>query len=159
MATLYELTNNATMLKELATTSDSDAFKDTLESLELEIEHKADDYGRVIQELTGHAQTIRNEELRLADMRKRTEKNILNMKQNLLDSMTATDKTKITTDLFTFSVRNNAGKVIIEDEKNVPTDFYIEKREISKSALKKALLEGTEIKGVSIVKSQSLNIK
>ncbi|WP_051457082.1 siphovirus Gp157 family protein [Brochothrix campestris] len=74
MATLYELTNNATMLKELATTSDSDAFKDTLESLELEIEHKADDYGRVIQELTGHAQTIRNEELRLADMRKRTEK-------------------------------------------------------------------------------------
>ncbi|WP_084038850.1 siphovirus Gp157 family protein [Brochothrix campestris] len=81
------------------------------------------------------------------------------MKQNLLDSMTATDKTKITTDLFTFSVRNNAGKVIIEDEKNVPTDFYIEKREISKSALKKALLEGTEIKGVSIVKSQSLNIK
>ncbi|CAO1610927.1 phage related protein [Brochothrix thermosphacta] len=159
MSTLYELTNQAIQLKELATTSDPEIFKDTLESLNLAIEDKADGYARVIQELQGHAQTIKNEEIRLSDMRKRTEKNIANMKLNLLDSMNATDTTKITTDLFTFSVRNNAESVVIEDEKDIPDDFYVTKREISKATLKSALKNGAEIKGVSLKRSQTLAIK
>ena len=74
-SSLYELTTQYQLLLELAEDPDTDitVFQDTMEGLEGEIEEKAENYGRVIRELEGHAALIKSEIERLTKLMKADE--------------------------------------------------------------------------------------
>lgn len=149
MATLYELTSEYMELLTLAEDPDTDpqAFADTLEGLTGEIEDKADNYAKVLRMLDGDAQAIHDEERRLRARREAIENSIKRMKQMLQYMMEATGKTKIKTQLFSFSIGKNPASVVMDeyDIENIPERFLKYKDpEIDRTAIKNAIKAGDQ---------------
>ena len=92
-----------------------------------ELEAKADGYARVIKNMEAQINAFKEEEKRIAENRKRLEKGIERLKQNLFDSMKATGKEKFKTDLFSFAIQKNGGKipviVDVKDTSELPDDL------------------------------------
>ena len=113
MPTMYELTADYKTVLEMIydTEIDPQIIADTLESITAEIEVKAENTAIIINELTAEAAKIKAEEQRLNARRKVYEKRVENLKQGLFDAMKLTGKTKFKTDLFSFNIAKNGGKI------------------------------------------------
>ena len=113
MPTMYELTADYKTVLEMMYDTDIDpqAITDTLESITAEIEVKAENTAIIINELTAEAAKIKSEEQRLNARRKVYENRVTNLKQGLFDAMKLTGKTKFKTDLFSFNIAKNGGKI------------------------------------------------
>lgn len=130
MSKLYELTG--AFLEVLSMLEDEECdeqcIMDTLESIEYEIEDKADGYAKIIKSLESDIAGMSKEIERL-DSRKTTYNNRIKwLKQNLEMCMRATGKRRFTTDLFSFNIQKNGGKrklVIDVDIENVPEKYRI----------------------------------
>lgn len=132
MATLYELTEDFRTLLEMADDPDVDpqALVDTMDSIEGEIEDKADGYARVLAQLDADAEAAEKQAKRLAERAKAIRSNMDRMKERLKTAMIETGKTKFKTELFSFSVRNNGGKqplVYTVNPADLPKEFRREK--------------------------------
>lgn len=92
-----------------------------------EIEAKADGYARVIRNMEAQVEGFKTEEKRIAEKRRRLEAAMEKLKQNLFESMKATGKEKFKTDLFSFSIQKNGGKipviVDVKDTSELPDDL------------------------------------
>jgi hypothetical protein len=77
--------------------------------------------------------------------------------------METTGKTKFKTELFSFSVRNNAPKVVMDEEyiENVPERFLkYSDPTINRSAIKEAIQNGEDLEGLAhLEQSSSLSIR
>ncbi len=147
MATLYELTNEFKELLFLAETEELDpqTIKDTLESLNYELEDKADGYGKVIRELEGQANTLDSEIKRLSDKKASIQNNISNMKQALFQSMKETNNPKIKTNLFTFTISKNGGKQPIDIYGEVPEEYSKVEIRPDNDKIREALSKGEQL--------------
>lgn len=138
MSSLFELTGKYLDVKNLAEQGvDEQTIMDTLESIDDEIEVKADGYAAVIKHLKGNTEVIDSEIKRLQQLKsthKNTEKR---MKENLYESMKTTGKTKFKTNLNNFYVKKNPPSLQVEDEGRIPEDYFV----TSKSLDKKTLLQ------------------
>lgn len=128
MASMYELTANWAAVLEMAQDPDIDpqAIADTLESIGGEIEEKAENSAIIMKELEAEAAKLKAEEQRLKDRRAKVENNIKDIKQRLFDAMKMTGKEKFKTELFSFSIAKNGGKipVIVDvDTADLPDDL------------------------------------
>lgn len=113
MASMYELTADWAAVLAMAQDPDIDpqAIADTLESIGGEIEEKAENTAIVMKELEAEAAKLKAEEQRLKDRRTKVENNIMDIKQRLFDAMKMTGKEKFKTELFSFSIAKNGGKI------------------------------------------------
>lgn len=142
---LYELTGQYLELQAMLEDPevDSEVIADTMESLEGDIEDKADGYAKIIRNLEGNASAITAEMQRLAERIATIEAGVKRLKNNLQQAMVAMDKRKIKTDLFTFSVQKNGGKLpVILDVKSteeLPDDLVKVKEEPDMDAIRKLL--------------------
>ena len=167
MSSLYELTQDFLTLMRLAEDPEVDeqTIKDTMESLDYELEEKADAYARIIRNLEADITAYKNEIDRFKTKKESAEKAIKRMKENLQESMEATGKTKFKTELFSFNVANNAPSVVIdaEDVNRIPVEFLkVKDPEVDKTALKAAMVESgvNEIPGIChLEQGRSLRIK
>ena len=130
MANLYELTGDFLTLMDMLEDEECDeqCIMDTLESVEYEIEEKADGYAKIIKSLESDIEGLSKETDRLTARKKTYENRIKWLKQNLEMCMRATGKKKFTTDLFSFGIQKNGGKrklVIDVDVENVPEQYRI----------------------------------
>ena len=130
MANLYELTGDFLTLMDMLEDEECDeqCIMDTLESVEYEIEEKADGYAKIIKSLESDIEGLSKEADRLTARKKTYENRIKWLKQNLEMCMRATGKKKFTTDLFSFGIQKNGGKrklVIDVDVDNVPEQYRI----------------------------------
>lgn len=130
MAALYELTGEFLQLMDMLEDEECDerCIMDTLESVEYEIEDKADGYAKIIKSLESNVDGLSKEADRLIARKKTYENRIKWLKQNLEMCMRATGKRKFTTDLFSFGIQKNGGKrklVIDVDVENVPEQYRI----------------------------------
>ena len=108
--TLYELTGQYAQLQELIENGvEDDDLTALLNEINDQIEVKADNYARLIKNIEGDVEAIKNEEKRLADKRKTYENRISFLKSNLFNSMQETGKTKFKTELFSFQIQRNGG--------------------------------------------------
>ena len=158
MAKLYELTDNYLKVLEMAQ-EDEDGYLDTLESIEFEIEEKADGIAKVLAELNGNVNVLKAEEERLYNKRKVIENNAKKLKTYLEKQMILLDKKKFKTELFSFNVQKNAPSLEVAREDNIPEEFYITERKLQRSELLKAIKEGLEVEGIGLKQSESLRIK
>lgn len=158
MAKLYELTDNYLKVLEMAQ-EDEEGYLDTLESIEFEIEEKADGIAKVLAELNGDVNMLKAEEERLYNKRKAIENNAKRLKTYLEEQMVLLDKKKFKTELFSFNVQKNAPSLEVTSEDNIPEEFYITERKLQRSELLKAIKEGREVEGVGLKQSESLRIK
>jgi len=128
-----------------------------------EIEEKADNYAKLIQNLNSDIASIKEEEDRLAKRRKMLENKSDLLKQNLKTAMEETNKTKFKTALFSFNICANGGKQPIEYKEKI--DFEkIEKRfikpELNKEEVRIALEDGEYLEFAKLMpRGTNLRIK
>ena len=165
MATIYELTSDYLNLLELAEDPDIDeqAFLDTLESIEGELEDKADNYAKVIRSLEADAAACDAEAKRLRAKKQTIENNVKRMKGALQYAMQTTGKVKFKTPLFSFGIRKNPASVVIDtaNVRDFPDEYIIESEPIlDKKALKDALKAGEDLTGLChLEQTESLQIR
>ena len=164
MGQLYDIAERNKNLEELAENDDLDEetireiFK-AKDSVDVEMKIEYENIGRLIRNLAAKAEMIGKEEKFLSTKRKRAEKNISNLKLYLYDCLKVTNKQKIETDLFKFSIQKNQPALKIEDEKNIPDEFFYTEKVLDKNMLKEKLKEGLEVAGASLKQSESLRIR
>lgn len=128
MSTLYELTGEYLHLLQLLEDPEVEdqIVMDTLESIDFELEIKAENYAKIIKELEGDVEVIKVEKKRLSDKQTKLEANIKRLKDNLQAAMVETGKTKFKTELFSFSIQKNGGAlpVIVDvDTSELPDEL------------------------------------
>jgi hypothetical protein len=143
--------------------TDPQAFADTLEGIEGELEDKADNYAKVIRSLEADAAACDAEAKRLRAKKQTIENNIKRMKGALQYAMQTTGKVKFKTPLFSFGIRKNPASVVIDavNVRDFPEEFIIESEPIlDKKALKDALKAGEDLTGLChLEQSESLSIR
>ena len=107
---------------------DQDVFKDTMESVEAELEEKADAYATIITKLLSEIDMIKKEKERLDRIQKTLESRVDILKRNLEKAMILFGKKKLKTDLHSYSIQKNAPALFIVDEAKIP-DTYMIKQE------------------------------
>ena len=127
---LYELTEQWDAVFNMMEDGETDeqVIFDTLESIEGEIEDKADNYAKVIRNLQANGDALKAEEERLYRRRKSAENHIQKLKDTLQANLEFIGRTKFKTDLFSFSVSKNGGKQplsITENLDEIPGKYLI----------------------------------
>ena len=127
--------------------TDEQVIFDTLESIEGEIEDKADNYAKMIRNLQANVDVLKAEEERLYQRRKSTENHIQRLKDNLQANLEFIGKTKFKTDLFSFSVAKNGGKQplsITDNLDEIPGKYLIpQPPKVNNDAVRELLKEKT----------------
>ena len=165
MSTLYQLTTDYEALLTMAEDPDIDkqAFLDTLEGIEGELEDKADNYAKVIRSLEADAAACDAEAKRLRAKKQTIENNVKRMKSALQYAMQTTGKVKFKTPLFSFGIRKNPASVVIDavNVRDFPDEFIIESEPVlDKKALKDALKAGEDLTGLChLEQTESLSIR
>ena len=161
MAKLYELTQNYNNLLELADNPDvpTEMLKESLNSIDDEIDTKAENIAKVIKSIESDVAGLKGEEKRLADRRKGLENRIDNLKKYIESSMRAVGKEKIRGKVFTLGIQKNAPSVDIIDEDVIPKQYFITKKELSKKDILVALKKGEEVPGAAVKQTESLRIR
>lgn len=156
---LYELNESFQQIQTLIEEG-QDGLQDTLESIELAIEEKLENIGKVIKNLEAEANAFKEEEKRLADRRRSLENNIKHLKQYAENSMVVTGDKKIKAGLFTFAIQKNPPSVSVFNDVIVPKKYYVPvDPKLDKTKIKEDLKNGENIPGVELKQSESLRIK
>lgn len=156
--TLYELTGNYQQLLELADEADPQAFEDTLSTLQDEINHKAENIAKVIKTLEAEVKALEEEKKRLENRITSRKNKIQRLKDYLQDNLEKAGIQKVKGKTFTVWVQNSE-RVEVSDENTIPEQYFVLKRQLSKSAIKEAIENGQQVSGAEIVKNTSIRIR
>ena len=162
MSTMYELTTDYMTVLSMATDGETppEAIADTLEAIGGEIEIKAESSAVIMQELNAEADKIDAEIKRLTARKNALETNADKIKDRIYNAMKTTKKEKFKTTLFSFSIKKNPPKLIIDDRTKIPKKYLIpQPAKIDNAALKADLSEGKKCKYAHIEQGESLTIK
>ena len=162
MSNLYELTSNyETVLNMLYDEEiDEQMIFDTLESIEGEIEDKADNYAKIIKELEAKQKARKEEAKRLTDSAKVFENRAKALKNNLFNAMKETGKTKFATNLFSFNIVKNGGKQALTIDGDVPEEYTKTIIENDTDKIRQALENGENLPFAHLEpRGESLRIK
>ena len=158
---LYELTTVYQQLQEQI--ESGEPLDGVLETINDELESKADGYARVIRNMEGDIEAFKTEEKRLAEKRRSLESAVDRLKQNLFEAMKTTGKTKFKTDLFSFAIQKNGGSipVIVEvPTEKLPDDLVIVSEKPDLKAIQKYIEETGDITYAHLgERGESLRIK
>lgn len=162
MGRLYDITNDFVKVQEMIESGEYDeaALKDTLESLEFDLEEKAENYAKIMKNLKSDIAGLKLEEGRLKNKRKTLENTVEYLKNNLKYAMIVSNHLKFKTQLFSFSVGKGIPSLDIKTEENIPSEFYKEQEpKLDREALLDYIKSGAKIEGVEIERTPTLTIK
>lgn len=163
---LYELSNDYLALMNAIENDElpEEAVADTLESIVVGIEDKADNIACVLKNLSADIAAIKAEEERLAERRKSKERLHERIKQYLSDTLllTGIDKVETARNKITFlkSEAVETDKDFLEWALKYRDDLITYgKPSANKTKIKEAIKNGQEIVGAQIVSKQNIQIK
>ncbi|MBC1652807.1 siphovirus Gp157 family protein [Listeria welshimeri] len=159
MSTLYSIQGKYQQLLNLAEQLDPELLKDTLESIDDELETKAENVAFVIKELEGQSLILEKETKRLAERKNTINNNVKRLKQSLFDAMITANKQKIKTDLFTLDIRKNPPSIMVEDESKLLNYLIEQPKKLDKTKLSDDLKKGIEVPGAKIIQTERLQIR
>lgn len=161
MSNLYKLNKDWQEVANMLYQDDTDEqmILDTLESIEGEIEDKADNYAYIIAEILNDASACKLEKDRLEKRQKSLENKAKNLKKSLSEIMKNTGKTNFKTQLHTFRIQKNGGKRALTIDGEVPKEYQKAIIENDTDKIRQALEEGKELKFAHLEpQSESLRI-
>ncbi|EEO3352480.1 siphovirus Gp157 family protein [Listeria monocytogenes] len=159
MSTLYSIQGKYQQLLNLAEQLDPELLKNTLESIDDELETKAENVAFVIKELEGQSLILEKETKRLAERKNTINNNVKRLKQSLFDAMLTANKQKIKTNLFTLDIRKNPPSVIVEDESKLLNYLIEQPKKLDKTKLGDDLKKGIEVEGAKLIQTERLQIR
>ena len=160
MAALYELTGQMDHLRQLMEDPEAEeqVILDTMESIDFEIEEKADGYAKIIRMLNAETEAIIAEIERLTARKKAISNNADRLKSSLEQSMIFLDKKKFRTALFSFAIQKNPATVNIIGK--VPKKYLIpQEPKVDKRAIIEYVKEHGNTKYAELTQSESLRIR
>lgn len=154
---LYQLTSQYQALTDMDIPAEEKA--DTLDLIEESIQEKGKNIGFVLQSFDAQETALKSH---LADVQAKI-KAIQNhrdrLKEYLKEGMERCDIQKIESPYFTISLRQSPASVVIDDEDQIPDDYFEYKRSPKKILIKEALSEGYEIPGCHLETGNHVRIK
>jgi len=145
---LYEITENYRGLMELDLPED--ALIDTLEAITAEFDDKAIAVGYVIKNLNGEVDAIDAEVSRLLKRSNARKSRVSSLKSYLLGAMSVMDKKKIECEVFSLTRQRGRMSVVIDNQEDLPEGCLKISVSPNKTAIKKAIDEGWEVKGAHL---------
>ena len=143
MSNLYELTwKYKEIMNHLL---EDDDYPVELIAADEEINSKIENYGFVIRNLEADSDALTGEIKRLMERKKLTDNAIDRMKGMVMTAMKTTDKKKITTPHFNFTVAIAGGKAPLKITGDVPHEYCKVKYEPDKDKIRTAMEEDGEI--------------
>lgn len=166
MANIYELTNDWQTVYQMIDDEEvpEDVLIDTLESIEGEIEYKADGYAMVIKNIQSDIDGLDNEIKRLQQRKTTMENSIECMKNNLYSTMKTIGRPKFKTKLFSFNIQKNGGKrgiTLTKDISEIPIKYRVKQPDkINNDAIRDMFKEqGVERCDFAVLEPQSESLR
>lgn len=164
---LYSITDGILKLLDMTNDDeiDQEFINDTLETMFLALEDKADGYAKAIHYLEDDINVLHDRKQQFNEkfttLIKRKENVIKGMKSRLMDAMKKVDKKKIETDLFTLSIAKNGGiQKLNYIETELPPEYFKIQYVVDEEKIRRDLANGKEIKSAFLEeRGESLRIK
>jgi len=162
---LYEISNDYLQALDAFTDPEADipmeAAIDTLEGIEGQLQDKAVNVAKFMQNLDATAKAIKEAEQQMARRRKAIENRAQWIKDYLKNNMEASGITKIESPWFRLAVQKNPEAVEVFDEAALPDDFKTEvvTVKIDKAAIKQVLRDGVHVPGAMLTQGTRLAIR
>lgn len=143
---------------------DEQTLKDTLESLEFDLEEKIDNISSLIKSLEAEETALKNEVDNLLTRAKSKAKKACDLKEYLFNTLKQLDRSKFETTRNVLIIKKNPVSVILDDDfqKYSSYEKYCITEIISKpdkTRIKEDLKKGIEIKGARLEQKERLEIK
>jgi len=139
---------------------DRETFNDTLESIDSDLELKADNITYIIKEFSDNAESLKKEEARLRERRASLEKKVDVLKERLLQSFMIAGTEKLKTLKHTYSVSNTPPSLDVSDDAKIPKKYYVKQEpKLDNAMLKEALKNGVKITGATLKTRKTLRIR
>ncbi|MBA4697803.1 MAG: siphovirus Gp157 family protein [Ruminococcus sp.] len=150
MSNIYELTDQYKEIENMLYDGETEeqVILDTLESIDGEIEDKADNYAKIIKNLDANIQAVKTEKDRLQARAQSMEAKKQRLKDTLQANLEFIGKTKFKTALFSFSVAKNGGKqplTITDNIGEIPGKFLIPQNPVVDKEAVRELLKDKEV--------------
>lgn len=133
----------------------TDEAMQALDSLKVARETKLENCGLVYKSLTAEAKALREEEIALAERRRRKESNAERLKAYINNSLAGEG---LETARIKYSYRKSTS-VLIDNEDDLPEDYWKIQATPDKTKLRDALKSGVLVPGAELVTNQNLQIK
>lgn len=163
MASLYNLSIEflqvAQQLEEMEL--DQETLADTLESLQIPIEEKAENVIKFAKNLEAMAEARKTEAKRLTEQAAKDAKKAERLLSYLDDAMRMLNKKKLTAGVFEVGYKKGL-EVVKVDETRLPKEYWLSQKPkpMGKPELKKLVKDGVEIEGVTLERNpDKLTIK
>lgn len=144
MSSLYELTGKYLQIQAVLEAGDEEYPYDMLTVGEA-LDEKLENYGRIIRnfeaDITGYDAEIH----RLMELKKSRQKAIDRLKENVLDSMRKTNRPKVSTGLFNFTIAKKGGLRPLVLDGDVPEEYCVVKLEPDKAKIREAIEQDGEV--------------
>lgn len=163
--TLYELTEQYDTVLSMIYDGETDeqTIMDTLESIDGEIEDKADNYAKLLRIMSSDVEALKKEEERIVTRRRSIEARAQRMKCYLQANLEFIGKTKFKTALFSFCVAANGGKqplTITDNLDEIPGKYLIPQPPVPDKEKIRELLESKEVEWAHLEpRGKSLRIR
>lgn len=127
---------------------DEETYKDTIESLQGDVDDKIDAYANVIADYKGKEKTVAEEIARLQSRKAGFANAQLRMKTALLEFLGTTGKRKIATTFHTVWKQNGPKTADIVDEMLIPSQYTIKRApQIDRRLIAETLKAGGDVPG------------
>ena len=160
MAKLYELSTGYKNIEYLLENGeDNEELAAVLNSLDEEIEDKAENIAKLIKNYEADIEAFKTEEKRIAERRRTLENDVKRLKEYLFNNMKLTGKTKFKSGTFSFNIAKNPPSVEITNQDIISSDYKVLTETIDKKAILTDLKEGKDVQGAILKQSESLRIR
>ncbi len=163
--TLYEISQDYMQALDIFTDPETDipleAAMDTLDGIEGQLQDKAVNVAKFMQNLDATAKAIKEAEQKMAKRRKAIENRAQWFKDYLKQNMQAAGITKIESPWFNLAIQKNPEAVEITNEELLPDDFKTEvvTMKIDKAAIKQVIKDGVSVPGAVLIQGTRLAIR
>ncbi len=163
--TLYDISHEYLRALDDFTDPEADipmeAAINTLEGIEGQLQDKAVNVAKFMQNLGATAKAIKDAEQQMAKRRKAIENRAQWIKDYLKNNMQAAGITKIESPWFLLAIQKNPEAVEITNEDLLPDDFKTEviTMKIDKAAIKQVIKDGVSVPGAVLIQGTRLAIR
>jgi hypothetical protein len=167
MATLWQLTQEELSFIAMMEENGGEVNDEIIEELAIRrdnFQHKAEAYAKFILKLESEAEQAAAEIKRIQALKKAKENTVARLRESLLAALmvfTEEDAKGIRryeTPLAKLSTRKSQAVEVL-DEQLIPADFWVIKKEVSKSTISQAIKDGEEVPGAQLKDNISLSIR
>ena len=167
MASLWQLTQEELSFISLMEENGGEVTDEVMEDLAIRREnfsHKAEAYAKFILKLESESDQAASELKRIQAIKKAKDKTVERLRENLLAALMLFGQEdskgvkRFETPLAKLSTRKSVSVEIL-DEAIIPNEFWVVKKEVSKSTISQAIKDGSEVPGAQMRENIGLSIR